>query len=153
RPKWRLNAQEYAVIPNDGANLLDVGQECVAGILRKRQLRPTSALALDAQQGTAPIYVYRSWHTSPARSPRRARRRMMARSRSPVGVATEQDATIRSTAAGLMNRGRAASRRRGAKGTAWTSSVRHAPLAARNLRYARSTVTVSRTDLCERFTG
>jgi|SRR6516164_2529442 hypothetical protein len=60
RPKWRLNAQEYAVIPNDGANLLDVGQECVAGILRKRQLRPTSALALDAQQGTAPIYVYQS---------------------------------------------------------------------------------------------
>src|SRR6516162_5861546 len=35
-------------------------RQCGRSLPRKRQLRPTSALALDAQQGTAPIYVYQS---------------------------------------------------------------------------------------------
>ena len=79
--------------------------------------------------------------TSPARSPKRAKSKSTARSRTPMGVVRSQLASTRSTVSGGRYLGKDAKRQWASVGSAWSRPGGQRPTAMRKRRNIRTALT------------
>jgi hypothetical protein len=106
--KRRASAKEHDIGIEVRTAFLEVVHDGIADLLGQRQACLTASLATYTDRGFSS--PRRRWTISPARSPRRARRSRIARSRLPTGVDGPQEAITRSTSSSRMYRGREESR-------------------------------------------
>ena len=124
-----------------GPLVLGIGEDGLADLLREREACGAPILAAtQSVPSCQSISRHCKAATSPARSPKRARSKRTARSRTPHGVVRSQLVNTRSTVSAADIR-RAANRQWAMVGRAWSRPGVQRPMAMRKRRNIRTAVT------------